>query len=54
MKNKRLLELLKDIDGQTKDMKYRMIEAYVNNEVQQIAFKEKRKRTGVERSERTI
>jgi hypothetical protein len=39
--NKKLIELLKDIKGQSLEMQYKMIEAYVNCEVQRIVFKEK-------------
>lgn len=43
MKNKRLVALLFDMRGQTLEIQYKMIEAYINNEVQRIIFKKNKK-----------
>lgn len=42
MKNRKLIKLLNDLRGQTIEMQYKMIEAYINNEVQRIVYKTKR------------
>lgn len=42
MQNTKLVDLLCDLRGQTVRKQYKLIEAYVNSEVQRIVFKKMR------------